>query len=46
MTVEMATSRVIVGIVWLEVGGRDGNKISKIAALIPDDRTLKEFYVD
>ena len=42
----MTTSRAIVGIAWLVVGGRDGSKSSKIAALIPDDKTPKEFYVD
>ena len=28
------------------VGNKGGSKSSKIAALIPDDRTLEEFYVD
>ncbi|RRT79740.1 hypothetical protein B296_00001108 [Ensete ventricosum] len=43
MTVE-AMSTAIVGIAWLGGGGRDGSRGSKIAALIPDDRTPEELY--
>ena len=42
MTVEMATSRAIVGIAWLMVGDRDCSKSSKITAMILDVRTLAD----
>ena len=44
MTVEMVTSKAIMGIAWLVVGDRDDSKSSKIDALIPYDRTPEEFY--
>ena len=46
MMVEMATTRAIVRIARLVVGGKGGSKSNKIATLILDDRTLEEFYVD